>query len=52
VTPREGLTVKVANSEHVTNDGVCRATDMDGSEHFNTNFYVLPLDDFNIVLGI
>jgi hypothetical protein len=53
VTPREGLTVKVANDERVTNGGVCRATDMDiGSEHFSTNFYVLPLDGFDIVLGI
>jgi hypothetical protein len=43
----------VANSEHVSNDGVCRAIDMDISlEHFSTNFYVLPLNGFNIVLGI
>jgi predicted aspartyl protease len=45
VTTREGLTVKVANGERVTSGGVCRAMDMDiGSEHFSTNFYVLPLD--------
>jgi hypothetical protein len=53
VTPREGLTVKVANSERVTSGGVCRAAEMDiGSEHFNTNFYVLPLDGFDVVLGV
>jgi hypothetical protein len=23
-----------------------------GSEHFNTNFYVLPLDGFDVVLGV
>jgi hypothetical protein len=45
--------VKVANDERVTSGGVCRATDMDiGSEHFSTNFYVLPLDVSDIVLGI
>jgi hypothetical protein len=38
VTPREGLTVKVANGEHATSGGVCRAAYMDiGSEHFSTN---------------
>jgi hypothetical protein len=53
VTPREGLTVKVANGERVTSGGVCCATDMDiSSEHFSTYFYVLPLDGFNIILGI
>jgi hypothetical protein len=38
VTPREGLTVKVANGEHATSGGVCRVAYMDiGSEHFITN---------------
>jgi hypothetical protein len=45
VTPQEGLSVKVANGEHVTSGGVCRATYMDiSSEHFSTDLYILPLD--------
>jgi predicted aspartyl protease len=53
VTPWEGLTMKVANGEHVTSDGVCREVGMDiGSEHFSTNIYVLPLDGFDIILGV
>jgi hypothetical protein len=53
VTPWEGLSVKVANGERVTSGGVCRATYMDiDSEYFSTDLYILPLDDFDIVLGI
>jgi hypothetical protein len=53
VMPQEGLTVKVANSERVTSIGVSRAAEMNiDSEHFNTKFYVLPLDGFNVILGI
>jgi hypothetical protein len=53
VTPQDGLIVKVANGERVTSRGVCRvATMIVGSEQFHTNFYALPLDGFNVVLGI
>jgi hypothetical protein len=53
VTPREGLSVKVANDERVTSGRVCHATYMDiGSEHFITNLYILPLDVLDIVLGV
>jgi hypothetical protein len=53
VTPQDGLTVKVANGEWVTSGGVCRAAAMTvGSEQFHVNFYALPLDGFDIVLGV
>jgi hypothetical protein len=53
VTPQDGLTVKVANGERVTSGGVCRAATMIvGSEQFHANFYALPLDGFDVVLGV
>jgi hypothetical protein len=53
VTPRQGLTVKVTNDERVASQGVCKEADMMiGDEHFTTNLYMLPLDDFNIVLNV
>jgi hypothetical protein len=53
VTPQEGLSVKVANDKRVTSGGVCHATYINiGLEHFSTDLYILPLDGFNIVLGI
>jgi hypothetical protein len=53
VTPQDGLTIKVANGEWVTSGGVCRAAAMTmGSEQFHVNFYALPLDGFDIVLGV
>jgi hypothetical protein len=53
VTPHEGLTVKVDNGEQVNSSRVYRVTGMDiGSENFHTNFYMLPLDGFNVILGV
>jgi hypothetical protein len=45
LTPRNGLTVKVANGEQVTSGGVCRTADLEiGTEHFSANLYALSLD--------
>jgi hypothetical protein len=53
VTPQDGLTVKVTNGEWVTSKGVCRAAAMTvGFKQFHTNFYALPLDGFDVVLGV
>jgi hypothetical protein len=47
------LIVNVANNEGVASHGVCKEADMlIGDEHFTANLYVLPLDDFNIVLSV
>jgi hypothetical protein len=53
MTPWPGLAVKVANDEWVVSQGVYREADMVISyEHFSTNLYILPLDGFDIVLGV
>jgi hypothetical protein len=53
VTPRSRLTIKVFNDERVASQGVCKEADMViDVEHFSTNLYVLPLDGFDIILGI
>jgi hypothetical protein len=53
LTPRNGLTVKVANGEQVTSGGVCRAADLEiGTEHFSAHLHALSLDCFDIVLGV
>jgi hypothetical protein len=53
MTPRPGLSVKVANSEHVASPGIYVAMDMIiDAKHLSTNVYVLPMDGFNIVLGV
>jgi hypothetical protein len=53
VTPRQELSVKVTNGEHVASSGVCLGIDMDIiGECFSINMYVLPLDGFDIVLGV
>jgi hypothetical protein len=50
---RNGLLVKVANGERVTSSDVCRRVTMTvGAEDFGTTFYALPLDGFDVVLGI
>jgi hypothetical protein len=52
-TPRPGLSIKVANGERVASPGIYAATDMlIDDEHFSTNLYVLPLDDFDVILGV
>jgi hypothetical protein len=51
--PTAGLTIKAANGERVVSQGVCKEADMViDVEHFIIDLYVLPLDDFNIVLGV
>jgi hypothetical protein len=53
LTPRNRLTVKVANGEQVTSGGVCRTADLEiGTQHFSAHLYALSLDGFDIVLGV
>jgi hypothetical protein len=53
VMPRPGLTIKAANDERVVSQGVCKEADMViDAKHFITDLYVLPLDDFDIVLSV
>jgi hypothetical protein len=53
VMPRLGLFVKVANGECMASPGICAAADMViDAEHFSTNLYVLPLDGFDVILGM
>lgn len=48
-----GLSVKVANGDHVTSDGVCPRTLLNiGDESFMVDLYSLPLAGFDIVLGV
>lgn len=50
---RPGLSVCVANGERVTSPGVCVATTLDiHGEPFVVDCYALPLDGFNVVLGV
>jgi hypothetical protein len=51
--PWPGLTVVVTNDDQVASDGVYRATRVFiGSEEFILNLFVIPLDDFDMVLGV
>lgn len=53
ITPRVSLSIKVANGERVTSCGICTATPADiHGELFHLDCYVLPLDTFDIVLGV
>lgn len=53
LTPRPGLSVKVANGDRVTSAGVCRDTPVAiGEEAFHINCYILPLDGFDVVLDV
>ena len=53
VTPTAGLLVKVANGEKVLSGGVCSQTPLTvGEENFTTTCYTLPLDGFDVVLGV
>jgi hypothetical protein len=48
-----GLTVGVANGGRVTSNGVCRATQvLIDSEEFVLDLFVIPLDGFDMVLGV
>jgi len=49
---RPGLSVGVANGDRVPCAGVCRALPISiGHERFDVDLYVLPLDDYDVVLG-
>jgi len=53
ITPRPGLSINVANGERMASSGLCAATDMDvHDEQFSLDCYALPLDGFDIVLGV
>jgi hypothetical protein len=51
-TPRPGLTVGVANGERVSCAGICAAASISiGHERFIIDLYVIPLDEYELVLG-
>ncbi|WVZ76347.1 LOW QUALITY PROTEIN: hypothetical protein U9M48_024329 [Paspalum notatum var. saurae] len=53
VTPRLGLSVKVANGDRVASPGFCSNTMLIiQAEEFHTSCYVLALDGFDLVLGV
>ena len=53
ITHRPGLTVKVANGEQVISLGVCRATTvLIEGEPFTLDCYALPLEGFDVILGV
>jgi hypothetical protein len=53
VEPRPGLSVKVANGDRVGCNGVCPKLSIAiDKEDFNVSCYVLPLDSFDVVLGV
>ncbi|XP_066358696.1 uncharacterized protein [Miscanthus floridulus] len=50
--PRPGLTVGIANEEHVPSAGVCADVPVTiGTEEFLIDLFVLPLPDYELVLG-
>ena len=53
VQERPGLRVAVANGEKVSSGGICRGVAFQvGADSFITDFYSIPLDGFDVVLGI
>jgi len=53
ITPRPGLSINVANGERVASSGLCAATAMHvHGEQFSLDCYALPLDGFDVVLGV
>jgi hypothetical protein len=53
VTLRPGLSVKVANGEPLQSYGVCKNTPMHiQGETFVTDCYTLPLEGFDLILGV
>jgi hypothetical protein len=53
VTPTAGLLVKVANGEKMLSGGICSQTPLTvGEKNFTTTCYTLPLDGFDVVLGV
>jgi hypothetical protein len=52
ITLQPGLSVKVANGEHLQSYGACKATNVIvQGEHFVMNCYALPLEGFDVILG-
>lgn len=50
--PRSGLTVGVANGDRVPSPGVCKQVSVTiDNEQFFIDLYVLPLEDYELVLG-
>ncbi|KAK2630847.1 hypothetical protein QOZ80_UnG0722590 [Eleusine coracana subsp. coracana] len=53
VMPQPGLSIKLANGDHISNDGVCpHALLTIGDESFVVDLYSLPLTGFNLILGV
>jgi hypothetical protein len=53
MTPTVGILVKVANGDKVMSGGICSSTlIIIGNEDFKTTCYSLPLDGFDVVLGV
>jgi hypothetical protein len=52
VLSQPGLSVKVANGERISSKGQITATLTIGQEKFTTTCYSLPLDGFDLVLGV
>lgn len=53
LTPRPGLSVKVANDDQIQSSGVCYNTEVHiDDETFHLNCYALPLAGFDVVLGV
>lgn len=52
VTPLAGLSVKVVNGEQIFSHGHTIATLTISTKDFTSTCYYLPLDSFNIVLGV
>lgn len=52
-TPRPGMSVTVANGDRMTSSGICtNARIVIDQEKFFTDYYVIPLDRFVVVLGV
>jgi hypothetical protein len=51
--PRPDLSIKVANGDHVTTAGVCRAVHIFiDVEEFTMDLFMIPLDGYDMVLGV
>lgn len=50
---RGGLRVVVANGERVKSKGLCRQVPLKVNQHcFLVDLYILPLNEFDVVLGV
>ena len=51
--PHSGLNVMVANGDRVTSVGLCQAMLIQiGQEEFTLDCYAMPLDGFDVILGV